>query len=168
MIYTVTERMQSLAHEAYSAFERKTRSDDSKFVSLRDDAPEWVQPIVYAAHGEMLPDDWRYECIQAAFGAISDAVEGTEDGELSQEFADGYVDIYNHALIEWLGSHGHRQGYVDEAVEEMGGHSDLGITGDIALGQYTEAREVFDNVWQGLAEVCEDQEDAELEEDDSE
>jgi hypothetical protein len=155
--------MQELAREASAAFERRTRTDGEEFVALKDTAPEWLQPIVMDAHGEFLPEDWRYACIEAAFDAIADCGEDAEQGDVGHEFADGYVDVYTGERLRWLASNLNRQGYVDQAREEFGPRE--GIAEDVGMGQFVEALEVFNLVWEGLAEVVEDLEDEEEEAD---
>ena len=141
--------IQDKARAASEWFELATRDDDSSYVRTKDGAPEWVTEIVYDAHGDLLPDDWRYEVIRDAFEFIAEA-DDPDDGE--GEFADSAVDVYTGARFAWLSSHLSRQGYVDEAADEFGsreaGHS---IADEIGLGQYMEAREVYGLVMQGLA-----------------
>ena len=160
-IWTATAKMQEFARIASAAFERRERADGETFVALTDDAPEWVQPIVMDAHGEFLPEDWRYACIEAAFDAIADCGEDEEQGDVGQQFADGYVDVYTGARLQWLASNLNRQGYVDSAREEFGPRES--IVEDVGMGQYVEALEVFNLVWEGLAEVVEDLVDVEEE-----
>lgn len=134
--------IQTLAAEAYGYRERKTRDNDESYVVVRDGAPEWIGELCQYAHGDMLPDDWRYGAIFAALGAIADLGDGADLDDYAHDFADGMVDTYNGARLAWLGSHLSRAGYCDEAAEDLGGSSD-GITGAIALGQYAEALEVY-------------------------
>ena len=141
------------------------REDGDEYVRIKDGAPSWVQDMVRHAHGAsgddfgMLPDDWRYRFIREAVDAISstlgeietDAEGGSDEAAdaldaLSHEFADD-VPTYNAERIAWLGSHGSRPGYVDEAMEgyerEIG---ERGVLGIIALGIYAEREEVFGQV----------------------
>lgn len=140
-----------LAADAYRCFETATRDDGSHYVRTRDDAPEWVGDLVRAAHGDMLPDDWRYQAIRDALGAIDDAGADADLDDLGHEFADGNVDTYTGERIAWLGSHASRAGYCDEAADEFGGE-DLGIVERIGLGQYAELREVYASVLESLRE----------------
>lgn len=140
---TGTQTIQELAREAAGYFERARRATGEVYVRTRESTPAWVSELVHDAHGDMLPDDWRYDCIAAALEAIADSDELDDAGH---EFADGYADVYTGALVEWLGSHGSRPGYCDEAADEYGYDDDRGITGRIQLGQYAEALEVFGSV----------------------
>jgi hypothetical protein len=152
---TITS-VQDLASEASGWFERATRPSGESFTRMKDDAPEWIGEMVHAAHGDMLPDDWRYACIRAAVDHIADTSEA--DADACHEFADSYVDVYTSALTDWLDSHVNRPGYCDEAAEEYGGEPD-GINQRIMLGQYAEASEVFYAVSEALLERFDEVED---------
>jgi hypothetical protein len=142
-----TATLETIAREAYAALEWKTRDDGTQYVARTDNAPEWVETLCYSAHGDMLPDDWRYQCIYAALEAIADEYD-EDDG--SHTFAESHVDVYTSALTEWLGSHLHRPGYCDDATEEYGPGIDGGIMATIARGQYAEAEEVYGLVLDAL------------------
>lgn len=143
-----------LAGEAYDALETATRPDGSTFTRTRDDAPEWVTSLVHDAHGDFLPDDWRYDAIRAALGWIHDN-EPITDADPAHEWADSYVDVYTMARFAWLSSHPQRQFYVDEAASDFGHDPESGIAAAIGLGQYMESREVFEAVVQALTEQAE-------------
>ncbi len=140
----------TLATEAASWFETATRTggDGETFTRCKDRAPDWVTDLVHDAHGDFLPDDWRYQTISAALDAIEDAGEDADLDDLASEFADGHVDVYTAARFTWLSSSLNRQGYVDEACEEFGFQFDSGhgIADAVGLGQYREAEEVFQAV----------------------
>lgn len=151
---TTTNTLAELAGLAYGQFERRTRDDDSAYVTLRDDAPEWLGDLVHEAHGDLLPDDWRYESIRSALSHIHDCdyADADEAHDGASEFADGNVDTYNGARVEWLGSHLARGGYCDEAAEELGWDPSAGIYGLIGLGQYRESEEIYFSVVGSLGE----------------
>ncbi len=156
----------SLAGEAYHWFETAKRAtgdtetgpreDGDPYTRLKDDAPQWLTDLVYSAHGDFPPDDWRYDCIRAALSAIEDN-DGDED---AHEFADSHADVYTGELFAWLSSNLQRQGYVDDAVSEFGYDADRGISGQIMLGQYAEASEVYALVYRALEERLEEVESA--------
>lgn len=75
---------------------------------LKDDAPDWVRSLVLAAHGDMGPDDWRYEAIEDALSAVE---QDGEDAALEP-------DIYTWGLTRWLNSRADRYAYCDDAVNE--------------------------------------------------
>jgi hypothetical protein len=119
-----------------------------------DDAPEWFTGLCHAAHGGMMPDDWRYELIQDALGAIED---GADEDRLD---LDGLYP-YTADRLDWLASHLDRPGYCDEAAEDMGGPPG-DILAFVAWGMDRELREVFGLVRSKLEEFAEgaDDEDA--------
>lgn len=130
-----------LAAYAREFFEQKTRDDDQRFWTLKRRHPTWVEDLVHEAHGDMMPEDYKY-----AF--VLDTLDALEEGRDPEE-PELEPDIYTHDLNRWLASNLTRAGYVDEAVEDYG-HSDQGITGDIGLGQLREKEEVWGIVIQEL------------------
>lgn len=158
MMDTLT--ISALAQEAYDAMERRTRDDGTDYYARKDDAPEWLGDLCRDAHGEMLPDDWRYDAIHSALGHIADSgADDTDDlDDAGHEFADGHVDVYNGPRAAWLASHSYRAAYTDDAVSELGGEG-LDTYERIGLGQYAESLEVFESVRQSLADEMERRED---------
>ena len=146
---TTDTTVQSLAKVAAQSFETARRAtgdtetgpreNGEEYVRITKGSPDWVSEMVYEAHGEMFPDDWKYACISAACEWIA----GSEDpwDEVS-EFADAYVDVYTSDRIAWLASHLFRPGYCTEAAEEFGTESH-DVIELIGLGQYYEANEVY-------------------------
>lgn len=126
--------LKTLAAEVYDALETKTRTDGTEFISLKDGAPEWMTDLCREAHGNMLPDDHRYAFILEAVEAL---MEADDPDDIDME-----ADIYNHDLITWLGSHGYRPGYCDEAREEFVGEPGT-LIDQIMLGQAYEKQEVL-------------------------
>ena len=144
--------IQELAQEWLDWFEVGKRDDGKTFFYLKDGAPEELHKMVRKVHGDMLPDDYKYEYIVGALEAIAD-YDGDEDD--IEELADDLeADCYDSDLLEWLNSHSIRTWYVDKAVEEMG-HGG-GIMEDIAMGQVEEKREVFFTVLEDLRENLEE------------
>lgn len=152
--------IQELAGAAYGQFETRQRGDDT-IITLRDDAPDWLGELVHDAHGDMLPDDWRYATIRAALGFIHDATTDGEDiHDATHEFADGNVDIYNGQRTAWLASNLNRAAYCDDALDEFGiGDGSRGVFDLIGLGQYQESLEVFGSVAHSLQERYDELED---------
>lgn len=137
-----------LAHELYNRMETKTRTDGSEYVSVRNPAP-WMTDTIREAHGDMLPDDYRYAMIQSFLAELSSLDD--DDGEEAQDeliygWADAQASIHNMARFEWLASNLYRQFYCDEAREEGLVDPDDGISQLIAAGWYMEAREVANSV----------------------
>lgn len=157
--------MESLAQEAHGWFEiarRATgdtatgpREDGDPYTRVRDGAPEWVTELAHDAHGDMFPDDWKYDCIRSALASISD---GFDEDDGPHEFADSEVDVYTSARLAWLASNLSRSGYIEEAVSE--GLTESQDPAELAgIGQYMEAREVFELVARSLADRLEAVED---------
>ncbi len=139
----------ALAAEAGAHF-TTTRGDET-IVTLRDDAPDWVRNLVYRAHGDMLPDDYRYRWTRDALECIEESGEESRDDldDYAGEFADTAVDVYTGARLAWLASHLSRPGYCDEAADDLGADG-LDTVERIGLGQYVESREVFELVANAL------------------
>lgn len=169
---TMTEQtltISTLATEAYDWFESfKRDGSDETIYRTKDGAPEWLRDLVHEAHGDMLPDDWRYEAIMDALSHIGDTDAETADDldDESHEFADGHVDVYNAARAEWLASHLARGGYVDQAIDDGLADPSQGVYQLIGVGQYVELEEVFASVRQSLADRLEELE-AETDDDES-
>lgn len=163
----MTATVSDLAREAYAALETRQRDSGESFTTTKDDAPQWVRDLVYAAHGDFLPEDWRYDCIHSALSHIADS--GADDADdlddAGHEFADGHVDVYTGARLQWLASNLNRPAYVDDAVDEMGA-ADLDTTERIGLGQYAESLEVFESVRRSLADRQDDVQDEDDDADD--
>ena len=157
-----TKTLQALAVEAHKHFELSERknAEKTKYWKTKDGAPEWVKEMCHEAHRTgsgtwdvMLPDDFRYEFIEDAL----DKLANHEDADEAMDALE--PDVYNHDRHKWLSSNLTRAGYVDEAVEEMDGHSDQGVDGDLGLGQLWERREVFGIVRKALEERLDEDED---------
>jgi len=131
---------QEWATAALTHFQRGERvsSDTTRAIWTHDHTEEWVQDLVHAAHDEMLPDDFRYEMIHDALTMISEA---ESDDDLDEREGDLEAPIYNSELIRWLGSHGYRPDYCEEAREEFGGEPGS-LMDQIALGYMYEFRKV--------------------------
>ena len=125
---------------------------------------EWVTDLVREAHGDMLPEDWRYETIREALDRIANDGPDVADDEdeviedMGTDFADD-VDIYTAELTGWLHSRADRYSYVDAFVEEydyvgedpqMAGTSRPSVLAMIRGGQMMERREVWDSVIKSL------------------
>jgi hypothetical protein len=149
-----------LAQQGYDAFERATRPDsDETYTRMKDDAPYWLEGLVRDAHGEFLPNDWRYDSIRSALGFIADNDLDADDLDDGAEWCDQNVDTYTGARLAWLASDLRRPGYCDEALDEFGGPADArgGIVAIIGLGQYMESGEIWASVVESLRIAAEEQ-----------
>lgn len=71
-----------------------------RFVTLRENAPQWVLDAVREAHMGSLPLDWIFaECLAVA--ERIDEGDFDEDGDWIHEHADNRVDIYTAARFHW-------------------------------------------------------------------
>lgn len=145
--------------EAFSrAFERRTRDNGEEFVCLRDGTAEWMRDAAQKAHGDMLPDDWRYRFIEGITDAIAERLRFDPDAELGDfghEVCDGLVPVYNGERAAWLGSNLTRGGYCDEAREEGLVAEAAGIFERIGAGIYVELHEIFCTISEALASQAE-------------
>jgi hypothetical protein len=146
--------IQELATEARSDFVRSTRDNGAAYWHRKEIQKDWIDDMCYQAHGgntptSMLPDDWRYQFIVDALDALSEH----EDEDEARDSLE--ASIYTHDLTAWLGSHGYRPAYCDEAVDEYGAESFFGkngggLTNLIQAGQLAEMQEVFGLVLDAL------------------
>lgn len=151
--------LSTIAQEAYDCFEYREHSEAAgggRHAHVKEGSPEWVTDLVRTAHGDMMPDNWRYDAVHSALEAIADAdAEDESDlqgSDLDHEFCDAQVDVYTSARHEWLSSNLTRSSYCDDAVDEGLASPDTDLTDRIGLGQYMEAREVLTSVVRSLVE----------------
>lgn len=99
---------------------------------------KWME-LYHEAHGDMLPDNWRYKMIVDVIQALRDVddIEGVDTVEL----LDGLVPVYTNELLEWLASRNDRVGYVD-AARECYGTMDT-VMSEIMSGYMGELEEVY-------------------------
>lgn len=144
---------QEAAQAMGDAFIISERDNGEKFYHLRDGSPEWMTDVCRKAHGEMFPDDWRYQF-------ISDAVDILAESDDWDEARDEVeADIYTSQLTAWLASRTGRYSYCDQYVEEMGADGDT--LARISGGQWMERCEVFGLVAEALGDIGDSQEDDE-------
>jgi len=145
----INENIIQKAQEFTKYFTRIQKQDpDKKILILNDSAPEELKDLVQKAHADYPPDDFRYEFIYSAFQAFADC---QVDDDLDEVFME--ADIYNHRLIEWLGSNLKRIGYCDEAQSEFGLENPDVMT-LITYGQQMEKDEVLALVRESLISLC--------------
>lgn len=130
MKITVTELAQNANKYLYR---------DGGKVLCRDGAPEWVTDLCRKAHGEFMPDDWRYEFTQDALTAFEEELDCPSVDDLYPYTAD---------RLRWLSSNLNRPGYCDEAQKEYGLTG--GVLELIAAGMECELHEVCDLVHSAL------------------
>lgn len=167
--------VQQLAAAYLDQFESLERDNFSTY-KRKDDADDRLQELCYAAHDDMMPDDYKYNFIVDALGMIADA---DEDADLDDLYTEIEADVYNSNLLHWLSSNLNRADYIYHYIEEFGfpgikiKHYDQLDTSEfnffnlISNGQWMEKVEVFNSVLASLIEITtelEDEEDDELDE----
>jgi hypothetical protein len=126
----MTTTIQNRAAEANSWLGRTSRGE-REIVAIKDGAPQWVTDMCRAAHGDMMPDDWRFEMIEDALIAI-------ENGD---EFFD--IDSlypYTHDRLNWFASRNDRHCFCDEAANTWGPFNS--IMDQVAAGMSMELEEI--------------------------
>lgn len=99
------------------------------------------QEFFHHAHGDMLPDDFRYEMIHDLLSDMSryDDIDDIDSFEL----CDSNVPIYNNVLLEWLSSDNTRYTYVDDAISDYGYPTDEGLIKAVQMGYFVELEEIY-------------------------
>ena len=154
--------IQQMASTAYDAMTRGERDNGGVFYHFRDDAPDWCGELSQAVHNVggadmMLPDDFRYAALHSFLSDIAD-MEGDADAirDESHERVDAAVDVYNHNLATWLGSHLWRGEYVNDAIVEFGAPKPFDIWKALQYGQYAELSEIFHAIVSFLDDIADD------------
>lgn len=132
-------------------FQTQTRESGETFISMADDCPDWVADVVRDCHDGELPNDWRYETIAAIFGMIEDGY-GPDD---ASEIADSLTDVYNSALVAWLGDNLNRSSYVDDASAEGLTQGNADVFSQIRTGQYLAIEQMATQILAAVAENAE-------------
>lgn len=143
----------TLAAEMSEAFTTLDRNGETIYV-LRDGSPPWMTDVAHAAHGDMIPDDYRYEFV---YDAVS-ALENSEDVDDARDSIE--ADVYTTGLTKWLHSRVDRTFYMSQAIED-GLTDGKDSSQHLMTAQWLEKMEVFDAVVVALEKRLE-----ELEEDD--
>jgi len=144
--------IQKLASHYSKMFTRDIRNDGTEYVKTIDDSPEELTELIYNAHGDMMPDDWKYKFIEESLNRIAET-ENEDDLDCPELES----DIYTHDLLQWLASRNDRYDYVDQATAEYG-HSNS-LINDIMLGQIKEKEEVYFSVLSSLRKIKENLEE---------
>ena len=138
-------RIQILAAQFQAAFITDTREDGTRFLKCKDTDNEALTQLIYDAHGDMLPDDHRYEFIHDALIALADYDDPEEAIEAIEP------DIYTSDLTAWLHSRNDRMHYLTYAQQEFGPFEDGFKL--LAAAQQMEKTEVFQSVLQSLRDL---------------
>lgn len=149
--------IQQLAQEYLEHFKTSEGEGGFSTYTWDDQAPEELKDLVREAHGDMLPEDYRFNYIVESLEKIAEDYD-----EESIE-----ADIYDSDLSGWFASHSHRIGYCDQFVEDFGlpEAKNFKIINIVAGGQYMEKTEVYRSVLNSLEKIIEEMDD-ELDEED--
>ncbi len=140
-----------LAEQYRPLFEKRERSEGEEYFRLSDDAPEELESLVQEAHGDFLPDDWRYRLIWEALISLEEAEP--EDEPLEDLYQWIEADTYTSDLLKWFGSNSRRIAYVDEARDHFGCENFESVIDEIRVGQEREKHKVFFEVLNGLRDI---------------
>jgi hypothetical protein len=155
------QKIIKLADEAAKMMVNGTRKDGTTFVKFNDNRPDWMQDLAHTAHGDMMPDDFRYRFISESLELISDASEDEDLDDLGND--EIQPDVYNSDRLAWLSSNLNRAEYCNELLS---GASDIfEVIGD---GQLYEKHEVYCLVLKFLRDLADEMEEDEETEEDTE
>ena len=144
----INEQVASKADQFSKYFKTIVRDGSRQEIYiLKDDAPDELVGLVRKAHGDFLPDDFRYETILDALYAFVDC----EDVDMDDVRVE--ADIYTHDLLRWLSSNLNRVGYCDQAQDEFGLDKVDTLT-LITHGQQMEKDEIVSLVRESLISLC--------------
>lgn len=153
------ENIVTLAKKVSEAFETRTRDNGERFTALKAGSPEWMTDLCREAHGDMMPDDWRYETIYETVERIADCDEDSDRDSIFDEVqSELEADVYNMDRCKWLASHLDRAGYVDDAVNCYGHSKEHSIFEEIGWGQVAEKEEILVQVLNFLERFAKDKE----------
>lgn len=136
--------MLTIAKALQAALIQDVREDQTTYIKLQDDAPEWMTTAVRDAHEGRMPNDTDYSAFSEVVDAIVEALEGEEDlDDARHERVDGMVPIYNNDRIKWLAQHSDYVGYCDDAQEEGLVAASASMVERIGAGYY----QYYSNLW---------------------
>ena len=133
----------------------ESRMPDGFFYVKNDDAPEWVVELVKEAHGDMLPDDYKYKFVVGALEAITESDDDANIDDIddnARSIVHDNVDIYTSRLFHWVRSHTDRLATANNFGKEFEAET---IEAFLSGGQYFEIDEVFQTVLSTLANLAE-------------
>lgn len=137
--------IQELARYYADMFITAPRENGETYVTLRD-SNEDLTTLIRDAHGEMMPNDYKYQFIREALEAVADS---DDIDDICLEPA-----IYYSDLLDWVSSNLTRPTYVDEAVEELG-YKDF--YNSLMIGQLREKEEILYSVRSSLESLLDSQ-----------
>jgi hypothetical protein len=153
----MSKTVNELAKEALEWFTTDVRDNGEEFVKTKDGRPDWLENLIFTAHDDMLPDDYRYKFIEKSLQYISD-----QDEDADLDCPEIEADSYTSDLTKWLHSRNDRVCYLTEALETFGIKDGFAA---LQLAQLREREEVFYSVLNSLRELCEEEQEDEEEQD---
>jgi len=151
----MNKNVNELAKEALGWFITDTRDNGEEFVKTKEGRPDWLKNLIFTAHDDMLPDDYRYQFIEDALQYISD-----QDEDVGLDCPEIEADTYTSDLTKWLHSRNDRVYYLTEALEEYEIKDGFQA---LQEAQLREREEVFYSVLNSLRELCEEEQEDEEE-----
>ena len=145
----MSKTVNELAREALEWFITDTRNNGEKFIKTKEGRPDWLENLIFTAHDDMLPDDYRYKFIEDALIMIAD-----QDEDADLDCPEIEADIYTSDLTKWLHSRNDRVCYLTEALEEYEIKDGFQA---LYLAQLCERGEVYYSVLNSLRELCEEE-----------
>jgi len=140
--------IQELAEKYADMFITAKRDNGETYLSLNEENEDLTQ-LIRDAHGDMMPDDYKYEYIHNSLEAIAECELHDNIHEISME-----SDCYNSDLLKWLSSSLSRADYIDEVVNNFGYES---FYNTLMLAQQREREDVLRSVIESLIILCEGQ-----------
>ena len=145
----MNKAVNELAKEALEWFTTDTRDNGEEFVKTKEGRPDWLENLIFTAHGDMMPDDYRYKFILDALEIIANS-----DQEAELDYPEIEADIYTRDLTAWLHSRNDRICYLTEALEEYEIKDGFWA---LQEAQLREREEVYFSVLNSLRELRENQ-----------
>jgi hypothetical protein len=142
----MSKTVNELAKEALGWFITDTRDNGEEFVKTKEGRPDWLENLIFMAHGNMMPDDYRYKFIEDALIMIAD-----QDEDIDLDCPEIEADTYTSELTKWLHSRNDRVHYLTEALEEYEIKDGFWA---LQEAQLREREEVYYSVLSSLRELC--------------
>jgi len=144
-----------LAEKYVGCFELKTRDNGDRFYCIADEKEsKELTRLIQDAHGDMFPDDYKYQYILDTLIAVSECETEEQAEERQYEIE---ADVYTSDLLKWVSSNLTRSCYVDEALEEYGSAMST-LFMALNYGQTRERCDVYSSVLTSLQSLCEEKE----------
>jgi hypothetical protein len=148
----MSEEIGRFAQELYDQMEMAKRDDDSEYWRVKEEfrgGP--ITEMIFTVHDGLFPDDYIYEFVVDALGALSDC-----DGDLDSAREGTEADVYTSRLTAWLHSNNLRMYFMQEVLDEFDG---LDAFQQLGYAQHMEREQVLLGVFGWLDENVPDYEE---------